>query len=60
MVLEIISNSLESLWASVPAEYRVLFSLLLYTVFIALYAIFIWKFYKFLASKEIIQLNLKH
>jgi hypothetical protein len=31
---------------------------LLYTVFIALYAIFIWKFYKFLASKEIIQLNL--
>jgi len=59
MVLEIISNSLESLWASVPAEYRVLFSLLLYTVFIALYAIFIWKFYKFLASKEIIQLNLK-
>jgi len=36
----------------------VLFSLVVYTLLILMYSIFIWKFYKFLASREIIQLNL--
>ena len=43
----------------VPAEYQILFSLLIYTSFIVVYSVFIWKFYKFLASREIIHLNLK-
>ncbi|MBT4165873.1 hypothetical protein HOE04_02435 [archaeon] len=59
MILDFISNYIQSIFDSVPEDYKVLISLLLYTIFIALYAIFIWKFYKFLASKEIIQLNLK-
>ena len=33
-------------------------SLVVYTVLILIYSIFIWKFYRFLASREIIQLNL--
>ena len=37
---------------------NVLFSLIIYTFLILMYSIFIWKFYKFLASREIIQLNL--
>ncbi len=43
---------------SVPEGYRILVDLTLYTLFIALYAVFIWKFYKFLARREIIKLNL--
>jgi hypothetical protein len=57
-MLEFIANYIQAVFDSVPEDYKVLVSLLLYTIFIALYAIFIWKFYKFLASKEIIQLNL--
>jgi len=59
MITDLISNSFQNVLNGIPAEYQLLFSLLLYTIFIVLYAVFIWKFYKFLASKEIIQLNLK-
>ncbi len=45
--------------SSIPAEYKILVSLFLYTFFIVIYAVFIWKFYKFLASREVIELNLK-
>jgi len=51
--------TLDSIADFIPQEYQVLFNLLIYTIFIVLYSIFIWKFYKFLASKEIIHLNLK-
>jgi hypothetical protein len=44
---------------SVPSQYRILINLGFYTIFIAIYAVFIWKFYKFLASREILSLNLK-
>jgi len=57
-MLDFILDYVQSIFDSVPEDYKVLVSLLFYTIFIALYAIFIWKFYKFLASKEIIQLNL--
>jgi hypothetical protein len=43
---------------SVPEEQKVLVSLLLYTLFIVLYAVFIWKFYRFMAEKDIIKFNL--
>jgi len=59
MVMDLISSYVEGLFNSVPTDYRILISLLLYTFFIAMYAVFIWKFYKFLASKEILQLNLR-
>jgi len=59
MIFDTISNFLQSLTNSVPEQYRVLVSLFLYTFFIAIYSVFIWKFYKFLASRDIIELNLK-
>tara|TARA_Y100000310_G_scaffold69026_1_gene64388 strand:+ start:11037 stop:11699 length:663 start_codon:yes stop_codon:yes gene_type:complete len=58
-ILDSISGFFQNIRASVPGQYQILFDLLIYTVFIAIYAIFIWKFYKFLASREILQLNLK-
>src|SRR3989344_1221995 len=51
--------TLDSIADFIPQEYQVLFNLSAYTLLIVLYSIFIWKFYKFLASKEIIHLNLK-
>jgi len=41
-----------------PDDQKVLFSLIVYTILILMYSIFIWKFYRFLASRDIIQLNL--
>jgi len=59
MVIEFIASIFESIINSVPDQYRVLMNLGFYTVFISIYAVFIWKFYKFLASREILSLNLK-
>ncbi len=58
LITDLISDYSQGFLDSLPEDYKVLFSLLLYTIFIAIYAIFIWKFYKFLAKKEIIELNL--
>ena len=41
-----------------PDDQKVLFSLIVYTILILMYSVFIWKFYRFLASRDIIQLNL--
>jgi predicted permease len=41
-----------------PEDQKVLFSLIVYTILILMYSVFIWKFYRFLASRDIIQLNL--
>ena len=59
VIIDSISDYFQSLINSIPGEYSLLVNLFLYTIFIAIYAIFIWKFYKFLASKEIIELNLR-
>jgi len=58
MVVEKINLVIQDLINLVPENYRILIILLIYTILIAIYAFFIWKFYKFLASKEIIQLSL--
>lgn len=52
------SNLFFSLESVVPERYRVLLSLLVYTIFIVLYGVFIWKFYRFIARREVIKLNL--
>jgi len=52
-------NYFQRIVDSIPEDYKILVSLFFYTIIIAIYAIFIWKFYKFLANKEIIKLNLK-
>jgi hypothetical protein len=43
----------------IPEQYRIFINLALYTILIALYSIFIWKFYKFLARRDILRLNLR-
>ena len=42
----------------VPIKYRIFINLGFYIVFIAVYAIFIWKFYRFLAKRDILKLDL--
>jgi len=44
---------------SIPEEYKLISSLFLYTTFIIIYSIFIWKFYRFMAERDIIKLNLR-
>ena len=58
MALEIIKNMFNSIYNSIPEDQKILVTLVLYTVMILMYSIFIWKFYKFLACREIIQINL--
>jgi hypothetical protein len=58
-MLEFIKNFYFTLRNLIPEEYSVILDLAIYTVVIALYSIFIWKFYKFLARREIIELNLR-
>ena len=52
------TNLFINLENTVPERYRVLISLLIYTIFIVLYSVFIWKFYRFIARREVIKLNL--
>jgi hypothetical protein len=59
MVLEYIVDFFGGIINSVPEQYRLIINLAFYTIFIAIYAVFIWKFYKFLASREILALNLR-
>jgi len=59
ILFEWVGDFFQGIMNSVPTEYQILVSLFLYTVFIIIYAVFIWKFYKFIASREIIELNLK-
>ncbi|MAG01929.1 hypothetical protein CMI42_01210 [Candidatus Pacearchaeota archaeon] len=44
---------------SIPENQKLFVSLVVYTFLIFMYSLFIWKFYRFLASRELIQLNLK-
>jgi len=59
MVEDQIVNALEGTLNVFPEGPDVLFSLIVYTILILMYSVFIWKFYRFLASRDIIQLNLK-
>ncbi|MFH1711083.1 MAG: hypothetical protein ABH840_02110, partial [Nanoarchaeota archaeon] len=43
---------------SVPEQYMPFFSLGFYVIMIAIYAVFIWKFYRFLAKRDVFDLDL--
>lgn len=43
---------------NVPERYKILIVLLFFTIVIAIYAIVVWKVYKFLAKRDILELNL--
>ena len=59
MVLNEIISYFQGIIDSIPPDQKLFVSLVVYTLLIFMYALFIWKFYRFLASREIIQLNLK-
>jgi len=59
MIFDSIANLFKNIRTGISPKYLLLFDLFLYTILIAIYAIFIWKFYKFLARRNILQLNLK-
>ena len=58
MIEDYIINFFQSISDFFPEDKKILFSLIIYTILILMYSVFIWKFYKFLASRDIIQLNL--
>lgn len=58
-MVELDFGYLQGVFDSFPEEQKILFVLFLYTFLIVAYSVFIWKFYKFLACREIIQLNLR-
>ena len=43
---------------SLPESYQLIFNIFVYVILIALYSIFVFEFYRFLARKNIIRLNL--
>jgi hypothetical protein len=59
MIFETVVGFFQNLVNSIPEEYKLISSLFLYTTFIIIYSIFIWKFYRFMAERDIIKLNLK-
>ena len=63
MVLETITGWISGLINgfnnAVPTAYKPFATLGVFTVLIAIYAIFVWKFYRFLAKRDILGLNLR-
>lgn len=53
-----LTNPYSSFLNSLPEHYRIFFNIFVYTILIALYSIFVFQFYRFLARKNIIKLNL--
>jgi len=51
-------NSYSNFISSLPENYQLIFNIFVYTILIAIYSIFVFEFYRFLAKKNIIQLNL--
>ncbi len=43
---------------SISEEQKIIFNIIVYTLLILIYCILVWKFYGFLASRDIMQLNL--
>jgi len=42
----------------IPGQYQVFYSVAVFTILLGLIAIFIWKFYRFFARRDILELNL--
>jgi hypothetical protein len=57
-VNQILIGPYNSFMDSLPENYRLLFRIFLYTLLIAIYSIFVFEFYRFLARKNIFRLNL--
>jgi hypothetical protein len=58
MNLDLIFSFFLDLYNSIPENYKFLIDLSIYIVFITLYAVFIWKFYKFVSARDFLGLDL--
>jgi len=54
-----IQDAVFSLQNLLPERYKSFVILALYTLVIVIYSIFVWKFYRFLAKRDLLQLNLQ-
>lgn len=51
-------NNIINFSNSISGDQKIVFNIVIYTLLILVYCIFVWKFYGFLASRDIIKLNL--
>ena len=55
-------TSVQGIWDNllsyIPEKYNFLVFLAVYAIIITIYSIFVWKFYRFMAKKDVIELNL--
>lgn len=58
MIEEVLNTIKNSVFGLVPENYRLIAILLFFTIIIAIYGIFVFKFYKFLARRNIVDLDL--
>ncbi|MBS3167543.1 hypothetical protein J4216_00255 [Candidatus Woesearchaeota archaeon] len=63
MILETLNETLQNFNKNVllviPENQKIIVTFLIYFILIALYSIFVWKFYRFLAKRDLIKLNLR-
>lgn len=57
--LQNIAEAYTRVMNSLPQQYAAIINLFIFTLLIVIYTMFIWKFYRFLARKDIIKLDLK-
>ena len=55
----VVEKTAEIVLDTLPEKYQIYVNLLLFIVLISIYAIFVWQFYRFLAKRDILELNLK-
>ncbi len=57
-IQETLVNPYSSFINNLPDSYQIIFNIFVYVILIALYGIFVYEFYRFLARKNIIKINL--
>ena len=55
---EALNNSLNSISSLFPEPYKSYLILGIFILLISIYSIFVWKFYRFLAKRDLLELNL--
>lgn len=58
-VVDFIKDSYNIIASPLPGDYQIIVNLAFYIILIAIYAIIIWKFYHFLARRDLLQLHLR-
>ena len=53
-----LGKTVEYFGSVIPPQYMVYFTFAIFTLLITIYALFVWNFYRFLAKRDLLQLNL--